>query len=145
MAGLAYSMSLVAEDEEFVIDDPESIRRHRASLAWVEKHGSWNKETDLEALLAAWEPESPEDLEPIHFSMAKKMCAYIPRFGGVEDDAEYRGEVVDVKLNCLRLFGVEFWWVDVAIARNEQDLVIPFFVAERTLSDEWRPRAGDYV
>ena len=70
ISALAYGMKPVTETE-IVIDDPQKIREFRATQAWSKEHGHWSREDDLEDSLAAWKPESPEDLEPIKIFMGE--------------------------------------------------------------------------
>lgn len=143
VAALAYSMA-PAQDREFVIDDPEQIRRFRARDAWVKAHGMWSKE-DEAASLAAWHPESPEDLEPIRISTGA-MAAYLPHSAGPADDAFYQGEVVKVTPSVHVLFGILFWRVDVVVLRpGDNDFVLPFYVVESLFPEGWVPKPGDYV
>ncbi len=142
LSALAYDIKPVGE-QVMVIDDPEQIRRYHARQDWAEKHGLWTKD-DEEAALAAWQPESPVDLEPIRIDMGQ-MTMLIPAGNGFRDDAVYQGEVMRVIPASLTLFGVCFWRVDVTVWRDGQDMVLPFFVAERLFPGDWRPAVGDYV
>lgn len=144
LAALAYSMEPV-EKREFVIDEPEQIRNFHARDAWVKEHGQWIKEQDEAAALAAWEPQTTEDREPIRISMSR-MCMFMPDFDGVGDEAGFRGEVMRVAPDVHILFGVKFWRVEVIVVRDvDQDFLLPFFVADHLFQDGWRPSVGDYV
>ncbi len=142
VAALAYRMEPAAA-QEHVIDDPHEIRRFRARDAWVKTHGQWTRE-DEEASLAAWQPESPDDLEPIRISMGE-MAALLPSSSGPADDAQFQGEVVRVTPRAVRILDVDFWRVDTVVMRADEDLILPIYVAERLFEGEWRPQVGKYV
>lgn len=145
VSALAYSIELVDKKDEVVIDDPDQVRQFRAQSAYMGEHGRWDREADGDKTLDEWKPESPEDLEPIHISMAE-MCAYLPCYGGVADDAEFRGEIVNVVPACFRLFNVSFWKVDIVVTRiDEEAIIIPFYIAEDSIPDHWQPKVGDYA
>lgn len=143
LAALAYGMEPTG-DEEIVIDDPERIRAFRARDAWVEAQGMWTQE-DEAAALAAWEPSSPADLEPIRIDLSRGAML-MPSEDGPADDAFYQGEVIRVVPAAHVLFGVSLWRVEVVVARpDELALALPFYVTEHHFAEGWRPQPGDYV
>lgn len=142
VSALAYRID-PASALEHVIDDEHEIRRFRARDAWVKAHGHWTRE-DEEASLAAWQPESPDDLEPIRISMGE-MAALLPSSSGPADDAQFQGEVVRVTPRAVRILDVDFWRVDTVVMRADEDLILPIYVAERLFEGEWRPQVGQYV
>lgn len=142
VSALAYRMA-PAPTREYVIDDVHEIRRFRARDAWVETHGSWTRE-DEEASLAAWQPESADDLEPIRIRM-DEMAVLLPASSGPADDAQFQGQVVHVTPRATQVLDVAFWRVDTIVMRADEDLVLPIYVAERLFEDGWRPQVGQYV
>lgn len=146
LSGLAYIMS-PTEGDSFTIDDPDDIRRHRATDAWIEKHGRFNRETDLETALKQWEPSSPEDLEPILFDLSRRR-SYLPH-DTYADDANFAGKVLKVVPDALKVAGKSFWRVDVAIGafedEDQSDFLIPYFITEERFKGEWRPIEGEWV
>ena len=130
---------------EKVIDDPDEIRRSRAMEAWARKHGQCTKE-DETAALAAWQPQTPEDLEPIRFNIGGGTVL-LPSSNGFSDDALYLGEVVRVTPDAVRVLDTSFWRVDVIVLRSEElgILTIPIYVSENLLEGEWRPSEGQHV
>ena len=71
-------------------------------------------------------------------------AAFLPR-GKAE--AGIRGEVTSVMARAAMLPGMNFWQVDVAVVRDDEDdtLVLPIYVADRTWKTDWRPKVGEYV
>lgn len=142
VSALAYEMGH-APALQHVISDETQIRRFRARDAWAKTHGYWTRE-DEEASLAAWQPESPDDLEPIRISM-DEMAMLLPIGSGPSDDAQFRGEVVRVIPDATHLMDVTFWRIDTVVMRDSEDLVLPIYVAEHLFEGEWRPHVGEYV
>jgi len=139
---LAYDMG-PAQSLDHVIDDADEIRRFHARNAWAEVHGGWTKE-DEAASLAAWQPQSPEDLEPIHIHLGQ-MAVLLPSSTGPADDAQFVGEVVQVTPRAERVLDVEFWRVDTVVIRADEDVAVPIYVAEHAFEGDWRPEVGQYV
>jgi hypothetical protein len=144
LSALAYSMRPPGQIEK-VIDDPDEIRRYHARRGWAEKHGQWTKE-DEGAALAAWEPQTPEDLEPIRFNIGGGTMLF-PSSNGFSDDAIYLGEVVQVTTNAATILGTSFWRVDVIVVRSAEvgSLTIPIYVSENLFEGKWRPSIGEQV
>ena len=142
VSALAYRMG-PAPALEHVIDDEHEIRRFHARDAWAQAHGHWTRD-DEEASLAAWQPESPEELAPIRISMGE-MAALLSSSSGPADDAQFQGQVVRVTPRAVRMLDVDFWRVDTVVMRADEDLILPIYVAERLFDDDWRPEVGQYV
>jgi hypothetical protein len=142
LSALAYDMG-PAQALDHVIDDEAGIRRFHARNAWAEVHGGWTKE-DEAASLAAWQPQSPKDLEPIRINMGQ-MAFLLPSSTGPADDAQFMGEVVQVTPRAVQVLDVDFWRVDTIVIRSDKDVRIPIYVAEHAFEGDWRPEVGQYV
>lgn len=144
LSALAYSMSPMGHVEK-VIDDPNGIRRFHAMEVWAERHGECTKE-DETAALAAWQPRTPKDMEPIRIAIGGGTML-VPSINGFSDDALYLGEVVHVMAEAARILDTSFWRVDVVVLRSEElgTLTIPIYVPERLFEGEWRPGVGEQV
>ncbi|WP_165107723.1 hypothetical protein [Caballeronia sp. SBC2] len=142
LSALAYQMKPALPLEK-VIDDEREIRRFRARELWVKTHGCYGK-GDEDAALAAWKPSSIGDLEPIRISL-DEMVTLLPASSGPSDDAQYRGQVVRVVPRAVRMLDVHFWQIDCVVMRDVEDLILPIYVAERLLGENWRPEVGQYV
>lgn len=144
LSALAYSMKPPG-NIEMVIDDPEKIRAHHAREAWAEKHGQWTKE-DEAAALAAWQPQTSEDLEPIRINIGGGT-ALLPSSNGFSDDALYLGEIVCVTPDAAKVLNTSFWRVDVVVLQSEEvgTLIIPIYLSEQLLQGDWRPSVGEQV
>jgi hypothetical protein len=144
LSALAYSMNPPGHIEK-TIDDPDDIRHYHATQAWAEKYGQYAKEDEAQAL-AAWQPQTPEDLEPIRIEI-DSGTVFIPSGNGFSDDALYLGEVVCVTADAARVLDTSFWRVDVVVVRSEEleTLIIPIYVSENLLEGDWRPSVGEHV
>jgi hypothetical protein len=141
LSAMAYTME-PAEHRECVIDVPDKIRRFRASDAWATEHGKYTKE-DEEAALAAWQPETPEDLDPIRIDASHMKILWPTGFSG---DSGYMGEIVCLTPDAVRMLGTSFWRVDVTLVSCEdENLTVPIYVAENLFAGDWRPSVGKYV
>jgi hypothetical protein len=141
VSALAYTMG-PASHREHVITEPDKILHFHAVDAWAKKHGQYNKEDEADAL-AAWQPETPEDVEPIRID-ASHATMHWPT--GFADDAGYMGEVVCITPDAVRMLDTSFWRVDVAlIADKDAHFIVPIYVAENLFEGDWRPSVGAYV
>ena len=141
VSALAYTMG-PAQHREYTIDDPDKVRHFHATDAWAKKHGKYTSE-DESAALAAWQPKTPEDLEPIRID-ASHMSMLWPT--GFADDAGYIGEVVYMMPDAVRMLDTSFWRVDVTLISDEDaSFTAPLYVAENLFDGDWRPSVGEYV
>ncbi|RLZ11025.1 hypothetical protein EAH57_01205 [Acinetobacter sp. 2JN-4] len=89
----AYELEIVADGEKIIVDDPASIKHHRALNAILTEHNGIAPE-NLQELINDWQPKTPEDQEPVTVDFSK-MVAYL--FGetlGQEDEAWFQGNIV---------------------------------------------------
>jgi len=142
LSALAYTMEPPGHVEK-VIDNPDEIRRHHARRAWAKEHGQWTKEEEA-AALAAWQPHTPDDLEPIRFDIGGGTALF-PSSKGFSDDAFYMGEVVCVTRDAVRMLDTSFWRVDVTVIQSDVlgSLIIPIYVSETLFDGAWRPSVGE--
>ncbi|CAM4223656.1 hypothetical protein MMP66_01665 [Acinetobacter dispersus] len=89
----AYELETVSADEKIIVDDPASIKHHRALNAILTEHNGIAPD-NLQELINDWQPKTPEDQEPVTVDFSK-MVAYL--FGetlGQEDEAWFQGNIV---------------------------------------------------
>lgn len=141
LSAMAYTMK-PAEQRECVIDVPDKIRRFHATDARATEHGKYTKE-DEEAALAALQPETPDDLEPIRIDASHMTILWPTGFSG---NSGYMGEIVCLTPDAVRMLGTSFWRVDVTlISCEDENLTVPIYVAENLFEGDWRPSVGKYV
>ena len=87
------------------------------------------------------EYEADGSPKPVVFNM-EGMVAYLPKWGPYPDDAEYQSPVFG-EVESFSAFGTDFYRLNIAIARDEDDVVIPM-VARKSHFNEM-PKAKDPV
>lgn len=89
----AYELRAVADHEQLVVDDPASIKHHRALNAILAANNGVAP-NNLQEQIDAWEPQNEEDKAPVTVDFSK-MVAYL--YGeklGQEDEAWFQGKIV---------------------------------------------------
>ncbi len=79
--------------------------------------------------------------EPVIFRM-EEMVAYLPRWNNYPDDAEFQSPVFG-RRRSISAFGISFWRLDIAIAREDEEIVVPL-IAKKSLF-QTSPKAHDPV
>jgi len=91
--GWAYHLELVSDHEQLVVDDPASIKHHRALNAILAENNGIAP-TNLQEQIDAWEPQCDDDKAPVTVDFSK-MVAYL--YGekiGQEDEAWCQSKIV---------------------------------------------------
>ena len=91
--GWAYELELVSDHEQLVVDDPASIKHHRA-LNSILAANDGIAPSNLQEQIDAWQPQCDEDKEPVTVDFSK-MVAYL--YGekiGQEDEAWLQTKIV---------------------------------------------------
>lgn len=143
IAGLAYSIR-PARDAQHTITSLEAIHALRARDAMVDAL-ELNPSLDVQAILAAWQPANPQELEPIDVNLGEMVALSPEDEAAPSDDADYQGEVMQITPRAACLMGVYLWRIDLALVRGDPDAVIPIYVPEHLFDGAWRPRLGQYV
>lgn len=78
---------------------------------------------------------------PVIFSL-EQMVAYLPKSNAYPDDAEFQSPVFG-RRRSISAFGTSFWELHIAIARDNEDVVIPL-IAKKTCFTQ-PPKAHDPV
>ena len=117
----AYELELVSDHEQIVVDDPASIKHHRALNDILAAHDGVAPE-NLQALIDAWEPKSDDDKEPVTVDFSK-MVAYL--YGdtmGQEDEAWFQGKVVGK--STMNFMDQEYTLYDITLFMEENSPAI---------------------
>jgi hypothetical protein len=91
--GWAYELEAVAEDEQLIVDDPASIKHHRA-LNDILAANNGVAPANLQEQIDAWEPKSEEDKAPVTVNFSKMVAYLYGEVLGQEDEAWFQGNVV---------------------------------------------------
>ncbi|MEB3753466.1 hypothetical protein [Acinetobacter sp. MD2(2019)] len=89
----AYQLEIVNEHEHIVVDDPASIKHHRALNEILSEHNGIAP-PNLQELIDAWQPKTEDDKAPVTVDFSQ-MVAYL--YGenlGQEDEAWFQGKIV---------------------------------------------------
>ena len=89
----AYVLEKVSDQEQIIVDDPASIKHHRALNDILSKNNGIAPD-NLQEQIDAWEAQSEDDKAPVTVDFSK-MVAYL--YGenlGQEDEAWFQGKVV---------------------------------------------------
>ena len=123
MAAFAYNAQVLPEEaREFRFEGDKAIE-HRKRCGMEQEY------------------ESDGSPKPVVFRM-EGMVAYLPKWGAYPDDAEFQSPVFrDVER--LSAFDSEFYRLNIAIARDEKDVVIPMLARKSLFADA--PRTSDPV
>ncbi|NHB57886.1 hypothetical protein [Acinetobacter shaoyimingii] len=91
--GWAYSLEKVSDHEQIVVDDPASIKHHRA-LNEILSENNGVAPANLQQLIDAWEPKTEADKEPVTVDFSKMVAYLYGEILGQEDEAWFQGKVV---------------------------------------------------
>ena len=89
----AYELETVAKDEKIIVDDPASIKHHRALNAILAEHNGIAPD-NLQELINEWQPKTPEDQEPVTVDFSKMVAYLYGETLGQEDEAWFQGNIV---------------------------------------------------
>lgn len=89
----AYELEKVSDHEQIVVDDPASIKHHRALNEILSENNGVAPE-NLQQLIDAWEPKTEEDKMPVTVDFSKMVAYLYGETMGQEDEAWFQGKVV---------------------------------------------------
>lgn len=142
LSALAYNVAPSNKTEIIKVEDPESIRYHRAFNDILTANNG-NPPADLQQQIADWQPDpSILPLEPIEINVGH-MCAYL--FGdtvGQQDEAWVQGQILGKQLTTFN--DVALTLLDVVILRESLDSPVVIRLATQTLGLP-KLEVGDYI
>lgn len=89
----AYVLEKVSDQEQIIVDDPASIKHHRALNEILSENNGVPPE-NLQELIDAWEPKNEFDKEPVTVDFSKMVAYLYGETLGQEDEAWFQGKVV---------------------------------------------------
>lgn len=89
----AYELEKVSDHEQIVVDDPASIKHHRALNEILSENNGVPPE-NLQQLIDAWEPKTDADKEPVTVDFSKMVAYLYGETMGQEDEAWFQGKIV---------------------------------------------------
>lgn len=89
----AYELNVVTPDEHLVVDDPASIKQHRALNDILAAHDGVAP-PDLQQKIDAWQPQTEDDRAPVTVNFAKMVAYLYGETQGQEDEAWFQGQIL---------------------------------------------------
>lgn len=89
----AYALEKVSDQEQIIVDDPASIKHHRALNEILSENNGVPPE-NLQQQIDAWEPKNEFDKEPVTVDFSKMVAYLYGETMGQEDEAWFQGKVV---------------------------------------------------
>ena len=91
--GWAYELEAVSDHEQIIVDDPASIKHHRALNDILSQNNGIAPE-NLQEQIDAWEAKSEDDKAPVTVDFSKMVAYLYGETLGQEDEAWFQGKVV---------------------------------------------------
>lgn len=112
----AYELEAVSDHEHLVVDDPASIKHHRA-LNDILAANNGVAPANLQEQIDAWEPKSEDDKEPVTVDFSKMVAYLYGENMGQEDEAWFQGNIVGK--TSMSFMDQEYTLYDVALIHDE--------------------------
>lgn len=112
----AYGLEAVSEHEQLVVDDPASIKHHRA-LNDILAANDGVAPTNLQEQIDAWQPKSDDDTQPVTVDFSKMVAYLYGEKMGQEDEAWFQGNIVGK--TAMHFIDQEYTLYDVALIHDE--------------------------
>ncbi|MFT4019889.1 MAG: hypothetical protein QM666_00050 [Acinetobacter sp.] len=108
----AYELETVHENEQIIVDDPASIKHHRALNDILIQHNGIAP-PNLQELIEAWQPQTEEDTAPVTVDFSQMVAYLYGENSGQEDEAWFQGKIVGkTTTQCM---GEEYSLYDVTL------------------------------
>ena len=112
----AYELEAVSEHEQLVVDDPASIKHHRA-LNDILAANDGIAPANLQEQIDAWEPKCEDDKAPVTVDFSKMVAYLYGEKMGQEDEAWFQGNIVGK--TSLEFMGQVYTLYDVTLIHDE--------------------------
>ena len=124
----AYELEKVSDHEQIVVDDPASIKHHRALNDILAEHNGVAP-ANLQELIDAWQPKSDDDTQPVTVDFSKMVAYLYGETVGQEDEAWFQGKVVGK--TQMQFMDQEYTLYDVTLILEENQPAILIRVATK--------------
>ena len=139
--GWAYELEAVSDHEQIVVDDPASIKHHRALNDILAENGGVAPE-NLQELLDAWEPKNDDDKEPVTVDFSKMVAYLYGETMGQEDEAWFQSKIVGK--TSMNFMDNEYTLYDVTLFLEENQPAVLARIA--TKDQDYRNfEIGQYI
>ena len=137
----AYKLSAVDEHEQLVVDDPASIKQHRA-LNDILAANNGVAPANLQEQIDAWQPKTEDDTAPVTVDFSKMVAYLYGENAGQQDEAWFQGKIVGK--STLHFMQQEFCVYDVTLFHELHQQAVLMRVATAH-SDYKNFQIGQYV
>lgn len=124
----AYELEPVAEHEQLVVDDPASIKHHRA-LNDILAANNGVAPADVHEQIKAWQPKSEDDKAPVTVDFSKMVAYLYGETLGQEDEAWFQGHIVGK--THMQFKDQEYTLYDVTLIHEDNQEAVIVRVATR--------------
>lgn len=139
--GWAYELEAVADHEHLVVDDPASIKHHRA-LNDILAANNGVAPDNLQEQIDAWQPQSEEDKEPVTVDFSKMVAYLYGETMGQEDEAWFQGNIVGK--TTMQFMDQDYTLYDVTLIHEEDQPATLIRIATR--NDQFKNfQIGQYI
>ncbi len=142
LGAFVYEIEHVGAEETIVVDDPATVRHHRA-LNDILANNNGKAPDDLQEKLAVWQAKTADDEAPVTLDLST-MVAYL--FGenfGQEDEAWFQGEVLGIQ--PLEFMSETGQLMDVVILREPEAAPVVIQIAYFPRGDAKAVNVGEFI
>ena len=126
--GWAYELEAVADHEHLIVDDPASIKHHRA-LNDILAANNGVAPANLQEQIEAWQPKSEDDKEPVTVDFSKMVAYLYGENMGQEDEAWFQGNIVGK--SSMQFMDQEYTLYDVTLIHEENQPAVLIRIATK--------------
>lgn len=124
----AYELEVVADHEHLIVDDPASIKHHRALNDILAANNGVAPE-NLQEQIEAWEPKTEDDKAPVTVDFSKMVAYLYGEIIGQEDEAWFQGNIVGK--TSMQFMDQDYCLYDVALIHDEGQAATLIRIATR--------------
>lgn len=137
----AYELEAVAEHEQLVVDDPASIKHHRALNDILAANAGVAPE-NLQQQIDAWQPKNDDDKAPLTVDFSKMVAYLYGETLGQEDEAWFQGQIVGK--TEMQFMQQEYTLYDVTLLREDNNEATLIRIATKAQQHS-QFAIGDYI
>lgn len=126
--GWAYELEAVADHEQLIVDDPASIKHHRA-LNDILAANNGVAPANLQEQIEAWEPQSEDDKAPVTVDFSKMVAYLYGENMGQEDEAWFQGNIVGK--TAMQFMEQDYTLYDVTLIHEENQPAVLIRIATK--------------
>ena len=124
----AYELEKVSDHEQIIVDDPASIKHHRA-LNDILSQNNGIAPDNLQEQIDAWEAKSEDDKAPVTVDFSKMVAYLYGETLGQEDEAWFQGKIVGK--TQMQFMQQEYTLYDVTLILEENQPAILVRIATK--------------